>query len=365
MAPPRRLQRLARHLAPALCPAAGDDDDIVDDDIVDSRQLPLFCMGNIAFEETARTKNGYTSVALNLFEPRFCLMAKQILDPDNGEKVFGYMPEVPPTDADGEWDFTGMEGVMVTAVWWRWLEKQGPGGRVAIDIVEGPRFRVLSNRPSDEAVGVDGAPPLLIAEVELLEDEDVDDIILLDDEIDVLGDASGGEEESEYTWTHSSATTEEVEVRVRSGFQGVDKSSNRMVWAYEVTMYNKSDKPIKVLSRHWVITDSNGEISEVGPRAPGILGETPTIGPGRAVRYTSSTPLKTEYGTMEGSFELEVRPPKHSAPSFSICRPGPLIFVGRACVDRFSRRRGKRRTRTPSLSMPASPSSGSPWTANQ
>ena len=36
--------------------------------------------------------------------------------------------------------------------------------------------------------------------------------------------------------------------------------------------------------------------------------ETPTVGPGKALRYTSSTPLKTEYGTMEGSFELEVQP---------------------------------------------------------
>ena len=70
-----------------------------------------------------------------------------------------------------------------------------------------------------------------------------------------------------------------------------------------------------------MITDSNGEISEVGPRAPGILGETPTIGPGRAVRYTSSTPLKTEYGTMEGSFELEVRPPKKSALNFPFAGP--------------------------------------------
>lgn len=279
--------------------------------------MPLFCMGNMAFEETARTKNGYTSVALNLFEPRFCLMAKQILDKETGEKVFGYMEEVPPVGADGLDDFTGMVGRMCTVVWWRWLEKQGPGGRVAIDIVEGPRFTVLGNMPADEQVGVDGAPPLMIGEVELLEADDANDEWDLDDEdfsgLDVLGDEGGsaGEEPpSEYTWTNSTATTDDIEVRVRSGFQGVDKSANTMVWAYEVTLYNKGELPIKVLSRHWVITDSTGEISEVGPRAPGILGETPTIAPGRAVRYTSSTPLKSEYGTMEGSFELEVQPPE-------------------------------------------------------
>jgi len=117
-----------------------------------------------------------TSVALNLFEPRFCLMAKQILDKESGEKVFGYMETVPPVGADGQDDFTGMTGRMCTVghffaqflsqsllsfshthfphislflsfaqvVWWRWLEKQGPGGRVAIDIVEGPVSRAAS-----------------------------------------------------------------------------------------------------------------------------------------------------------------------------------------------------------------------------
>lgn len=221
---------------------------------------------------------------------------------------------MPPVGDDGNDDFTGMVGIMCTVVWWRWLEKQGPGGRVALDIVEGPRFRVLGNSPSEEEVGVEGAPPLMIGDAELLETSDSDDDFDLDvDEgfdLDVLGEGLGGEIESEpeHTWTHSTATTEDVEVRVRSGFQGVDRSANTMVWAYEVTIYNKGDLPVKVLSRHWIITDSDGEIQEVGPGAHGILGETPTIGPGRAVRYTSSTPLKTEYGTMEGSFELEVQP---------------------------------------------------------
>ena len=235
------------------------------------------------------------------------------LDKDTGEKVFGYMESVPPVGADGNDDFTGMVGIMCTVVWWRWLEKQGPGGRVAIDIIEGPRFRVLSNAPSEEEVGVDGAPPLMVGEVELLEnatrDDDFDLDLDEDFDLDVLGEGlgAGAEPDPEYTWTHSTATTEDVEVRVRSGFQGVDRSANTMVWAYEVTIYNKGELPVKVLSRHWIITDSNGEIQEVGPGAHGILGETPTVGPGRAVRYTSSTPLKTEYGTMEGSFELEVQ----------------------------------------------------------
>ena len=83
---------------------------------------------------------------------------------------------------------------------------------------------MLGNTPSDEEVGVDGAPPLMIGEVELLEADDDDDGFDLEDEdfeLDVLGEGGGPDEEppSEYTWTHSTATTGDVEVRVRSGFQ--------------------------------------------------------------------------------------------------------------------------------------------------
>jgi uncharacterized protein affecting Mg2+/Co2+ transport len=69
---------------------------------------------------------------------------------------------------------------------------------------------------------------------------------------------------------------------------------------------HSSQEAVQLLTRHWLITDAKGEIVEVGPGAHGVLGEQPVIQPGRAVRYMSSVPLKTTFGTMEGSFEMAV-----------------------------------------------------------
>eukprot|EP01048_Picozoa_sp_COSAG05_P013679 COSAG05_NODE_1478_length_4772_cov_14.903921_1_plen_402_part_00 len=303
-----------------------------DSDLIGNIRIPLFCMGDASFDEAALTKNGFTSVALNIFEPRYCEMAKQILA-DGGEKMFGYMERAPPVDENGEPNFVGESGILAKVVWHRWLEKQGPGGRVAIDIVPGPRFTVLAQTPGGPPLGVEDAPPLVHGEVELVEDDDEFGDLVAEELIDVLGEGlDATPDDPEYIPAQASATTDSVQVRIRSGFQGRDRGSQQMVvsahlllclfvtvgikytnsscfrqWAYEVTIANLGEAPIKVLTRHWIITDGpSGEITEVGPGAHGILGEQPTIEPGRAVRYTSSTPLKSEYGSMEGSFEIAV-----------------------------------------------------------
>ena len=303
----RRLKCI--HLATRNCSGSSEGGS---DDVVGNIEVPLFCMGDASFGEAALTKNGYTSVALNLFEPRFCEMAKQILAEATGEKTFGYMERIPPSDENGDPNFVGEEGVLATVVWHRWLEKKGPGGRVAMDVVPGPRFKVLSQKPGGAPLGTADAPPLLQAEVELIPKEDGTEFTEFEEYseefIDVLGEGLDHiSEEPEYIPAQASATTDDIQVRVRTKFQGKDRSSKQMVWAYEVTIANLHSSPVQILTRHWIITDGpTGEIAEVGPGAHGILGETPTIPPGRAIRYTSSTPLKSEYGCMEGSFEVAI-----------------------------------------------------------
>eukprot|EP01049_Picozoa_sp_SAG25_P014246 SAG25_NODE_2455_length_1595_cov_1.294118_3_plen_204_part_00 len=188
-------------------------------------------MGDVPFDAGALDKNGFTSVSLTLFEPRFRLMAKQILDSETGEKTFGYIEESPPTGADGHWDFTGQEGVLVRVVWHRWLERDGPGGPVAIEIVAQGTFRVLSQQ--QQPSGVDGAPPLVLAEGELIDVAGVS-----------MGEAVAAaeeeeEEEEEYTQAQAAARTGPVEVRARSRFQGIDRTSQQKVWAYEVCVCHR------------------------------------------------------------------------------------------------------------------------------
>lgn len=82
--------------------------------------------------------------------------------------------------------------------------------------------------------------------------------------------------------------------------QQSDASSSRYVYSYTVTIANNDTSPFQLLSRHWVIQDSNMKIEEV--YGDGIIGEQPIIEPGSSYTYTSGAVLETDMGTMEGKY---------------------------------------------------------------
>ena len=77
----------------------------------------------------------------------------------------------------------------------------------------------------------------------------------------------------------------------------------RFVFAYTITITNASGSAARLLNRHWIIADGNGEEHEV--RGPGVIGEQPRLEPGQSFRYTSGAVLETEVGSMRGSYEFE------------------------------------------------------------
>lgn len=84
-------------------------------------------------------------------------------------------------------------------------------------------------------------------------------------------------------------------------------SQDESVWhiyffAYHIRISNEGDLPVKLVSRHWMITDASGHVEEV--RGPGVVGEQPVIGPGEDHEYTSFCPLRTSSGAMEGSYQM-------------------------------------------------------------
>ena len=81
-----------------------------------------------------------------------------------------------------------------------------------------------------------------------------------------------------------------------------DKSQQRFVFAYHVTIKNDGKVPAQLLSRHWVITDGNERVQEV--RGEGVIGEQPTIRPGERFEYTSGAVLETPVGSMHGTYEM-------------------------------------------------------------
>lgn len=93
-----------------------------------------------------------------------------------------------------------------------------------------------------------------------------------------------------------------VEVETRYIPEQSDPEQQRYVFAYTITIRNQGSIPAKLLSRHWIITNAEGEVQEV--RGEGVVGEQPHLNPGDGFRYTSGTVLETPVGSMQGSYQM-------------------------------------------------------------
>jgi ApaG protein len=96
----------------------------------------------------------------------------------------------------------------------------------------------------------------------------------------------------------------EITVQVRSTYvpEQSDESSGRYVFAYTITIRNTGDVTAQLISRHWIITDSDNHVQEV--RGMGVVGEQPTLKPDQSFEYTSGTAIATPVGTMRGSYQM-------------------------------------------------------------
>ncbi|MFO1436520.1 MAG: Co2+/Mg2+ efflux protein ApaG [Gammaproteobacteria bacterium] len=96
----------------------------------------------------------------------------------------------------------------------------------------------------------------------------------------------------------------EITVSVETQFMSEHSAPDdgRFVFAYTITIRNTGSVRARLLSRHWIITDSNGKVEEV--RGPGVVGEHPHLAPGEMYRYTSAAAIETPVGTMHGSYQM-------------------------------------------------------------
>lgn len=81
-----------------------------------------------------------------------------------------------------------------------------------------------------------------------------------------------------------------------------DPASSRFVFAYTITIRNVGTVAAQLISRHWIITDGEGEVQEV--RGLGVVGAQPLLQPGESFEYTSGCALDTPVGTMRGSYQM-------------------------------------------------------------
>ncbi len=81
-----------------------------------------------------------------------------------------------------------------------------------------------------------------------------------------------------------------------------DAQKARYVFVYTIRIANTGNVTAQLISRHWIITDSNNQVQEV--RGLGVVGEQPTLKPGESFEYTSGSAIATPVGTMKGSYQL-------------------------------------------------------------
>lgn len=102
----------------------------------------------------------------------------------------------------------------------------------------------------------------------------------------------------------SEAVTRGIRVRVESSYvpERSEPDQNSWFFIYTVEVANLGDEAAQLVSRHWIITDADGDVREV--RGPGVVGEQPRLEPGQSFTYTSACPLETPFGTMHGTYEM-------------------------------------------------------------
>jgi ApaG protein len=99
-----------------------------------------------------------------------------------------------------------------------------------------------------------------------------------------------------------SATTDGVTVRVAVNFLPEQSriEAGKWFWVYHIRIENAGDLTLQLVTRHWRITDGNGEVNVV--EGEGVVGEQPVLEPGQSHDYVSGCPLSTPQGSMEGYY---------------------------------------------------------------
>ncbi len=126
------------------------------------------------------------------------------------------------------------------------------------------------------------------------------------------------------------ANTRGIAVSVEPTYLETESSPeiSQYFWAYRVIIKNLGRETVHLLSRHWMITNARGELTEV--KGPGVVGEQPVLKPGERFEYTSGAPLNTPWGMMGGAYQMETEGGEHfdiEIPTFSLDRPNESRFL--------------------------------------
>lgn len=126
------------------------------------------------------------------------------------------------------------------------------------------------------------------------------------------------------------AITRGIAVSVEPTYLEANSSprSSQYFWSYRVTIENQGPETVQLLSRHWMITNARGDLTEV--KGPGVVGEQPVLRPGESYQYTSGAPLNTSSGMMGGAYQMESETGERfdiEIPTFSLDNPDQRMVL--------------------------------------
>lgn len=101
------------------------------------------------------------------------------------------------------------------------------------------------------------------------------------------------------------AITDGVKVSVETIYQPEysNPANEHYMFAYRVEISNLSDFAVQLMRRQWFIFDSNSSHREV--EGEGVVGVQPVIEPGETHVYVSGCNLKTDMGSMQGTYLMK------------------------------------------------------------
>lgn len=100
-------------------------------------------------------------------------------------------------------------------------------------------------------------------------------------------------------------TTRGIKISVETFYQEEHSRPGKpeFVYAYRITIENKTKSPVRLLRRHWYIWDTRSNTREV--EGAGVLGKQPVIEPDEMHQYISWSSVHSTIGKMYGTFTMK------------------------------------------------------------
>ena len=105
--------------------------------------------------------------------------------------------------------------------------------------------------------------------------------------------------------TQANKVTHGIDISVETKFQSEHSlvEKGHFLFSYRITIENKSEYTVQLISRHWKIFDSSSVHSVVD--GEGVVGEQPILESGEIFEYESACSLTSDMGRMCGTYLME------------------------------------------------------------